>query len=104
MRSPDIFNDRVWVAYAIDKLIAYSYLSYPQVGFVTTGYTATAREWRGQGVARAVKLESAAQAMSLGVDRIRTDNDLENLAIIHINEAMGYQAFPGLVTHMKGLV
>jgi len=103
MKSPDIFSDRIWIGYANDKPIAYSYLTYPQVGSVTSGYTATARAWRGRGVAQAVKLESAAQAMRLGIERIRTDNDLENSAMIHINQVMGYRPLPGLVTHLKSL-
>jgi len=53
-----------------------SVLSYPQVrGMPGTDRTATARSIRGRGVARALKLETLAQAMSLGVRRVQTGND-----------------------------
>ena len=67
-------------------------LSYPpQRGVVTTDWTGVARAGRGRGVARAVKCETVMQAIALGVDRIRTDNDFKNTPILHINETMGYK-------------
>ena len=31
------------------------------------------------------------QAIGLGVDKVRTDNDFKNTPILHINETMGYR-------------
>ena len=61
------------------------------------------KQFRGLGIARAVKLESIGQAIELGKHSITTNNDLENAAILHINSTLGYQPLPGLVTYVKSL-
>ena len=43
------------------------------------------------------------QAIALGVDRVRTDNDSANTPILHINETMGYHRRPDLVQYLKEL-
>ena len=92
MRSPGLREDRIWIARSGDAVIGVSMLSYPpQRGVVTTDWTGVARAGRGRGVARAVKCETVMQAIALGVDRIRTDNDFKNTPILHINETMGYK-------------
>lgn len=103
MQGPDMYPDRIWTAWADDQLVGYSYLKYPQAGDVWTGYTATRKADRLRGVARAVKLETIGQAAELGIASIRTTNDIENTAILHINEVLGYDQFPGLVTYLKPL-
>ena len=73
-----------------------SVLAYPpQRGNVWTAWTCTARSVRGRGLARALKLETLAQAIELGVPKVRTANDGENAPILHLNEQMGYQRLPG---------
>lgn len=103
MQGPDVHQDRIWTAWAVEHLVGYSYLTYPREGDVWTGFTATRREERRRGIARAVKLETIGQAIELGEVSIRTNNDLENHSILHINEALGYERLPGLVTHLKAL-
>jgi RimJ/RimL family protein N-acetyltransferase len=79
-----------------------SYLKFPPVrGTVWTGFTCTDADHRGRGVARAVKLQSLAQAVELGVPVVRTDNDAENAPMLHINESLGYVRKPGWVEHHK---
>jgi predicted GNAT superfamily acetyltransferase len=95
--------DRVWTAWAEGELVGYSYLKYPDAGDVWTGYTATRKADRLRGVAHAVKLETIGQAVELGIASIRTTNDVENAAILHINEVLGFEPFPGLVTYLKPL-
>jgi len=36
-----------------------------------------------------LKYETVAQAITLGVTRLRTDNDSENAPILHLNAEMG---------------
>ena len=85
-------EDRIWIAKDGDAMLGLSVLEYPPVsGVVSTAWTATARAARGRGVARALKCETVAQAMALGVDRVRTGNDAKNDPILHINESMGYR-------------
>ncbi len=102
MRSPGLGEDRIWIARDGDALLGVSMLSYPpKRGVVSTDWTGVARAGRGRGVARAVKCETVMQAIALGVDRIRTDNDFKNTPILHINETMGYQRRPDGIQFMR---
>lgn len=100
--SPDRPRDRYWIALDADKPVAISYLRYPPVhGTVWTGYTCSHPGYRGRGLARAVKLQTLAQAVGLGIPSVRTDNDSENAPMLHINERLGYVRRPGFVEHHK---
>ncbi len=100
--SPDRPHDRWWIALAGDRPVAMSYLRFPPVrGSVWTGYTCCDPAYRGRGIARAVKLQSLAQAVELRVPFVYTDNDAENAPMLHINERLGYRSRPGLVGHVK---
>ena len=102
MRSPGLREDRMWIAREGDDVVGISMLSYPPVrGVVQTDWTATARRIRGRGVARALKCETVMQAIALGVDRVRTDNDGENAPILHLNEQMGYRRRADMIQHLK---
>jgi mycothiol synthase len=101
-KAPDRRNDRTWIALHDGRPVALSYLKFPPVrGTVWTGYTCTHADHRGRGIARAVKLQSLAQAVNLGVPYVCTDNDAENAPMLHINEALGYVRRPGFVEHHK---
>jgi GNAT superfamily N-acetyltransferase len=90
--SPGLRPDRIWIARENDDILGISQLSYPPVrGVVATDWTGVARHARGRGIARALKCETLMQAIVLGVDRVRTDNDSANAPILHINETMGYR-------------
>ena len=100
--APDRPADRWWLALHGDLPVAMSYLKFPPVrGTVWTGYTCTHSGYRGRGIARAVKLQSLAQAVELGVPVVCTDNDSENAPMLHINEKLGYVRRPGFVEHHK---
>jgi len=100
--APDRPPARFWIALDGDRPVAMSYLKYPPVrGSVWTGYTATDAGYRGRGIARAVKLQTLAQAVELGVPAVLTDNDSENTPMLHINERLGYRRRPGFVEHHK---
>jgi len=98
LNGPDRPHDRFWVATEGERAVALSYLSYPPVrGSVWTGFTCCHPDHRGRGVARAVKLQSLAQAVELGIPSVFTDNDSQNAPMLHINEKLGYQPRPGFV-------
>jgi RimJ/RimL family protein N-acetyltransferase len=99
--APDRPGDRWWIVLRGDDPVAMSYLRFPPVrGSIWTGYTCCDPEHRGRGLARAVKLQSLAQAAELGVRYVYTDNDSENAPMLHINEELGYHPRPGLVGHL----
>lgn len=102
LNAPEIHRDRFWIARSGDKIVGVSVLGYPPVrGVVGTEWTATARSFRGRGVARALKCETLVQAIALGVDRVRTGNDAANAPILHINETMGYRQIAGSIEFLK---
>ena len=90
--NPGITPDRYWIARKGDEIVGLSVIGFPpKRGLPWTFFTATARSVRGQGVARALKYETVAQAISLGAQRIRTNNDGANAPILHLNTEMGYR-------------
>lgn len=100
--APDRPHDRYWVALHGQQPVALSYLRFPPVrGSVWTGYTCSHPDYRGRGLARAIKLQSLAQAINLGVPLVYTDNDSENAPMLHINERLGYRRRPGFVGLLK---
>ena len=102
VHAPDRREDRMWIALDGERAIAMSYLKFPPVrGTVWTGFTCTHPDYRGRGIARAVKLQSLAQATELGIPVVCTDNDSENAPMLHINERLGYERRPGFVEHHK---
>jgi len=100
--APDRRQDRWWLAVAGHRPVAMTYLKFPPVrGTVWTGFTCTDPDYRGRGIARAVKLQSLAQAAKLGIPVVCTDNDSENAPMLHINQTLGYVRRPGFVEHHK---
>ena len=94
MQPPAVLPERIWVAVVDGQPVGYSYLAY-RVRIVETGFTGVLREHRGKGIARALKLETLVQAIDLGTESVQTDNDSENLPILHLNEELGYGEIPG---------
>lgn len=102
--SPGLRPERIWIAREGDDIVGISQLSYPPVrGVVQTDWTGMARRARGRGIARALKCETLVQAIGLGIDRVRTDNDSTNAPILHINETMGYRRRHDGVQYLKEL-
>lgn len=90
--DPGVREDRFWIAREGEAIVGLSYLEFPPVrGLPWTAFTATSKEVRGRGIARALKYESMAQAIELGYKRVRTANDGANAPILHINQEMGYR-------------
>ena len=104
VEAPSTPPDRWWIALDGGEPVATSYLAYPPVrGIVWTNFTGSHRAYRGRGIARAVKLQSLAQAVELGVTEVRTDNDSTNKPMLHINETLGYERMPGYAGFEKRL-
>jgi GNAT superfamily N-acetyltransferase len=96
--NPMIREDRTWIARQGDAIVGISMIGFPPTrGTPSTWYTGTARSVRGRGIARALKYETVAQAILVGAKRIRTSNDGENAAILHLNAQMGYEPIDTVV-------
>lgn len=63
---------------------------YPNTGVAYNSFTGIRREFRGQGLAHALKLLSIRTAQKHGMTRIRTSNDSENGPMLAVNRKFGY--------------
>jgi GNAT superfamily N-acetyltransferase len=72
--------------------------------FLWHGLTGVRREWRGKGVAMALKLRTVRYAQERGVDHIKTWNDTRNRPMLAINEALGFVKQPVWIEYQKELV
>jgi len=68
-----------------------------------TAMTGVRREYRGQGLALALKLLSFRLMTERGYGAARTNNDTANQPILHLNERLGYQKRPGILQYEKRL-
>lgn len=58
-------------------------------------FTGVLREYRGRGLAQALKLQTILLAKKQGMRYIRTNNDSENAAMLAVNRKLGYKPEPG---------
>jgi GNAT superfamily N-acetyltransferase len=97
----DFRNDKVPKLYALamdgERLVGQSILGLPRVAGAGayTGYTGVLREYRGRGIALALKLLTIDAAVAAGRPHMRTNNDEENPAMLAVNEKLGYRMVPG---------
>jgi mycothiol synthase len=62
------------------------------------GLTAVARDWRGRGVATALKRAQIAAAKARGYPRLLTESQHENEAMRRLNEKLGFRPEPSMST------
>lgn len=72
-----------------------------QPGWVDQWLTAVTREARGQGLATAIKVHSLLAALKLGFKTVRTDNDTQNTSMLAVNDKLGYQRQPAVLSMLK---
>ena len=58
-------------------------------------FTGVLREYRGRGIAQAMKLLTIKYAKQSGVSEILTENDSENAAMLAVNGKLGYKRWHG---------
>lgn len=63
--------------------------------------TAVLAAYRGQGIAKALKAAGLRWALANGYHRIRTDNDSRNAPMLAINDSLGFERLPSIVTLVK---
>jgi GNAT superfamily N-acetyltransferase len=87
-----------FVALAGEEVIGFASLRV--FGDPTTGYhalTAVVREWRGHGVATALKRAQIEAAQRAGLRRLVTESEETNAPMRRLNEKLGYRPIPGNV-------
>jgi mycothiol synthase len=68
-------------------------------GIAYHGLTAVAREWRGRGIAEALKRSQIAAAKARGFTRLVTESQHANLPMRRLNEKLGYEPVPGSIVY-----
>ncbi|NKE07779.1 MULTISPECIES: GNAT family N-acetyltransferase [Mesobacillus] len=90
---PEANSRKEWVFLAIDgdRLIGVSQLfSTEDEGVLYTNYTGILKEYRGRGIAKALKLRSIEAAMKAGAHTLTTDSEEKNAPMQLINRSLGY--------------
>lgn len=79
------------------RVVGWSVVSLPRVAGAGghTNFTGVLREYRGRGLALALKLLTIEFAVARGVPFMTTTNDLENRAMLAVNTKLGYRNLPG---------
>ena len=75
-------------------------LAQPEV--LSQGFTAVQRDYRGRGIAMALKLRGLQFARDGGYREIRTFNNSRNRPMLRINEALGFQKEPAWIEFALG--
>jgi GNAT superfamily N-acetyltransferase len=105
VEGPGALPDGYLLALDGDRYVAQSTLfaSEEDPALLYQGLTGVRREYRGQGIAMALKLRTVAYARAHGKREIRTWNNTLNRPMLRINEAMGFQKQPVWVVLQKDL-
>lgn len=69
---------------------------YPADSHAYNAFTGVLREYRGRGLAQALKLQTILLAKREGVRYVRTHNDSKNTPMLAINRKLGYKPEPGI--------
>jgi GNAT superfamily N-acetyltransferase len=91
--GPGMSPEWCWVAVDGDRPIGLAFLKI-QGDAAFNEYTATDREYRGRGIARALKLRTILWCREHGINYIYTGNDIDNKRMLDINIRLGYEMLP----------
>ncbi|MBX7134073.1 MAG: GNAT family N-acetyltransferase [Fimbriimonadaceae bacterium] len=86
-----------WIAYHGDEPVGVSGVGEMTKGEVYSLGTGVKREYRGRGLALALKVLTLAAAKAAGYPRARTQNASTNQAMLHVNRKLGYVREPGQI-------
>ena len=101
--SPTSNPAYVFLALLGDEVAGETSLELLKDGPAITNSTGVRRRAPRTGVALAIKLASLQALKELGYREARTHNDIENPAILHLNEKIGYRRLPGWLQWEKRL-
>jgi GNAT superfamily N-acetyltransferase len=73
----------------------------PALGRHGVELTATAAQWRGQGLARLAKLSALSLAQRAGVRWVGTANDERNAPMLAVNRRLGHLPLPALLLYER---
>jgi GNAT superfamily N-acetyltransferase len=95
--------DWCWVAMDGDRPVGLSRLKLAAEDTAMNAFTGVDREYRGRGIARALKLRTIEWSRRNGVRYHFTGNELENRRMLAINISLGYQMLPRTIEIARDL-
>jgi GNAT superfamily N-acetyltransferase len=103
--NPAFLPEAWFIAKDGERYVGFSQLmaNLGQPGVLEQGFTCVRREYRGRGIAMALKLQTVKYARAHGAREIRTGNNTLNRPMLRINEAMGFAKQPVWVLTEKRL-
>lgn len=90
-----------WIALDGERPVGEARLRLRGEASAMNGYTGVDRAYRGRGIARALKLKTIEWARENGIAFLYTGNDVDNVPILAINIALGYEALPASIELVK---
>lgn len=103
LEGPMVDPAFIFLALDGERMIGMTSIQLLQDGPAITSATVVLREYRGRGVALALKVMSLAALQERGYAEARTHNDTLNPPILHLNAKLGYQRLPGWLQWEKRL-
>lgn len=100
--SPWFIPDAYFIAVCDGQYVGTSTLWKPKVGdWLQQGLTGVKREYRGRGIAQALKVGTVEYARAHGCAQIRTENEIHNARMIAINDRLGFVRQPAWIVYSK---
>ena len=101
--NPELIQDAYFVAVDGDKYVGVSFVFKDLASdMLMTGLTGVTKEYRGKGIATAMKVKVIAYAKKHGNSKIRTGNEPNN-PMLKINERLGFYKLPEWIDYIKKL-
>lgn len=105
IENPDLLPEGFFLAKKGEEYVGESFVTRipAEPACLFQWFTGVRREYRGKGIAMALKLKVIAYAKDHGYTRIKTFNASTNLPILSINEKLGFRRQPALIEYEKVL-
>jgi GNAT superfamily N-acetyltransferase len=91
MLGPGVLRELSFVAVAEDDVVGYAIVGEAEPGVADHWITGVVRDWRGRGLARALKAVQIDAARRAGLQELRSEYESENAPMRRINQRLGYR-------------
>jgi mycothiol synthase len=103
LNHPKIPHDGIIVAVSGRELVGMTMHHHVNPVHINVDYTGVRRDFRGKGIALALKVLGATYAQSCGAKTLFTTNDPDNPAILTVNQKLGFVPRPALLMMRKAV-
>jgi len=99
LHDPRALIDGHFLALDAQRIVGFTRLTrdLAQPRVLEQGFTGVTPEYRGRGIAAALKLHTVRYAQEHGYREIRTANDATNAPMLHINEVLGFRKHTAMI-------